>query len=99
MLASNKYSFFGLQNISRNINNISPHPLKSQFYTVKLGFTGVYINFPISAKNRLCKLVRTATSAHNVCFEQKYENYQNFSSESFHFFFFLFGGKILNILG
>ena len=24
-------------------------------------------------------------SAHNLCFEQKYENYQNFSSENFHF--------------
>ena len=25
------------------------------------------------------------TSTHNLCFQQKYENYQNFSSESFHF--------------
>ena len=25
------------------------------------------------------------TSTHNLCFEQKYENYQNFSSESFQF--------------
>ena len=34
-------------------------------------------------------------SIHNlhVCFEQKYEKYQNFSSEKFSFF----GGKILNI--
>ena len=24
-------------------------------------------------------------STHNLCFEQKYENYQNFLSESFHF--------------
>ena len=24
-------------------------------------------------------------SIHNLCFEQKYENYLNFSSESFHF--------------
>ena len=24
-------------------------------------------------------------STNNLCFEQKYENYQNFSSESFHF--------------
>ena len=23
-------------------------------------------------------------STHNLCFEQKYENYQNFSSENFH---------------
>ena len=26
------------------------------------------------------------TSTHNLCVQQKYENYQNFSSESFHFF-------------
>ena len=25
------------------------------------------------------------TGTHNLCFEQKYENYLNFSSESFHF--------------
>ena len=24
-------------------------------------------------------------STHNLCFEQKYEKYQNFSSENFHF--------------
>ena len=24
-------------------------------------------------------------STHNLCFEQKYENYQNFLSENFHF--------------
>ena len=30
--------------------------------------------------------------------EQKYKKkYQNFLSENFHFFFFLFGGKICNI--
>ena len=32
-------------------------------------------------------------STHNLCFEQKYEKYQNFSSENFQFF----GGKIFNI--
>ena len=26
------------------------------------------------------------TSTHNLCFEQKYEKYQNFLSENFHFF-------------
>ena len=36
-------------------------PLKPHFYIVKLGFTGVYINFLISAqKHRLWVLVRTA---------------------------------------
>ena len=38
-------------------------PLKSHFYIVKLGFTGVYIIFLISAqKHRLWVLVRTASS-------------------------------------
>ena len=37
-------------------------PLKPHFYTVKLGFTGVYIIFLISAqKHRLRVLVRTAS--------------------------------------
>ena len=66
-------------------------PLKLHFYSVKLGFTGVYINFLISVQNidcgtrynRLTEMVLIST--HNLYFEQKYENYQNFSSESFHF--------------
>ena len=29
-------------------------PLKPDFYTVELGFTGVYINFLISAQNKDC---------------------------------------------
>ena len=32
--------------------------------------------------NRLAEAVLTST--HNLCFEQKYENYQNFLSENFH---------------
>ena len=40
--------------------NFDPH--KPHFYIVKLGFTGVYIIFLISAqKHRLCVLVRTAS--------------------------------------
>ena len=59
-------------------------PLKPHFNIVKLGFTVVYIIFIISAqKHRLLVLVRTAsavlTSTHNLCFEQKYEKYENFS--------------------
>ena len=38
-------------------------PLNPHFYMVKLGFTGVYIIFLISAQN------------HRLCFEQKYEKY------------------------
>ena len=65
-------------------------PLKPHFYTVKLGFAWIYINILISAqKHRLWLLVRTTSlmyppSTNNLCFEQKYENYQNFLSESFH---------------
>ena len=33
--------------------------------------------------NRLVEAVLTST--HNLCFEQKYEKYQKFSSENFHF--------------
>ena len=37
-------------------------PLKPHFYIVKLGFTGVYMIFLVSAqKHRLCVLVRTAS--------------------------------------
>ena len=34
-------------------------------------------------KNRLVEAVLRST--HNLCFEQKYEKYPNFSSENFHF--------------
>ena len=52
-------------------------PLKPHFYIVKLGFTGVYISFLISAqKHRLWVLAEAVlTSTHNPCFEQKYEKY------------------------
>ena len=63
-------------------------PLKPHFYIVKLGFTGVYIIFLISAQKHrlwvLCEAVQTST--HNLCFEQKYEKYLNFLSENFQFF-------------
>ena len=79
-------------------------PLKPHFYIVKLGFTGVYIIFLISAHNIDCGYSlelpwrgssneypqsmfdeAVLTSTHNLCFEQKYEKYQNFLSENFHF--------------
>ena len=80
-------------------------PLKPHFYIIKLGFTGVYISLLISAQiHRLWVLVRSAlvrlflgeavlTSTHNLCFDQKYEKYQNFLSENFHFF----DGEIFSI--
>ena len=46
-------------------------PLKPHFYIVKLGFTGVYIIFLISAEAIL-------TSTHNLCFQQKYEKLSKF---------------------
>ena len=57
----------------------------------KLGFTRVYIIFFISAqnidcdtrKNRLAEAVLTST--HNLCFEQKCEQYRVFLSEKFQF--------------
>ena len=70
------------------------YPLKLHFYKVKLGFTGVYIIFLISArKHSFWVLVRTAlprrvptiyvlTGTHNICFKQKCENIR--------VFFFLF---------
>ena len=48
-------------------------PLKPHFYIIKLGFTGVYIIFLISAqRHRLWVLEAVLTSTHNLCFEQKY---------------------------
>ena len=66
-------------------------PLKPHFYIVKLGFTGVYVIFLISSKNIDCGYSLEpprrggSNEYHNLCFEQKYEKYQNFSSEKFHF--------------
>ena len=62
-------------------------PLKPHFYIVKLEFTGVYVILLISAqKHRLLVLGEAVlTSTHNLCFEQKYEKYQSFSSENFQF--------------
>ena len=66
-------------------------PLQPHFYIVKLGSTGVYIIFLISAqRHRLWVLVRTAW---NMKYGQKYEKFQTFLSENFSFF----GSKILNI--
>ena len=61
------------------------YPLKPHFYTVKLGFTGVYIIFLISAQKHILYVLVRVTSTHNLCFEQKHEKYQNFLSENFHF--------------
>ena len=56
------------------------YPLKPHFYIVKLGFTGVYIIFLISAQKQVVAEA-VLTSTHNLCFEHKYEKYQSFLSE------------------
>ena len=74
-------------------------PLKPHFYIVKLWFTGVHISFHISAQNIDCGYSLEpprrggSNESHNLCFEQKYEKYQNFYLKIFIFF----GGKIFNI--
>ena len=63
-------------------------PLEPHFYIVKLELTGVYIIFSyFCSKHRLWVLVRTASlkSTRNLYFEQKYEKYQSFLPENFHF--------------
>ena len=70
-------------------------PLKPHFYTVKLGFIGVYIDFLISAlKHRLWVLVRTVSSGGSNKYSQSM-----FWAEIRKLlkFFIFFGGKILNI--
>ena len=74
-------------------------PLKPHFYIVKLGFTGVYIIFLISAQKIDCSYSLEpprqsgSNEYHNLYFEQKYDKYQNFLSENFQFF----GGEIFYI--
>ena len=58
-------------------------PLKPHFYLVKLGFTGVYIIFLISAqKHSLWVLVRVSTI---YVLSRNIKKYQSFSSENFQF--------------
>ena len=66
-------------------------PREPHFYIVKLGFTGVYIIFLISAQNIDCGYSLEpprrggSNEYRNQCFEQKYEKYQSFLSENFQF--------------
>ena len=53
-------------------------PLRPHFYVAKLGFTGIYIIFLISAKNIDCGY---SLEPPRRSLEQKYEKYQNFLSE------------------
>ena len=66
-------------------------PLKPHFYIAKLGFTRVYIIFLISAqKHRLWYSLEPPRQGGSneypqSMFEEKFEKYQNFLSENFHF--------------
>ena len=84
-----KFFDFRQKKINENINLPSRKhayiiltPLKPHFYIVKLGFTGVYIIFLISAQNIDCGY---SLEPPHLCFVQKYEKYQNYLSENFHF--------------
>ena len=69
-------------------------PLKPHFYIVKLGFTGVYIIFVISAqKHRLWVLVRTTRRPTIYVLSRNMKKFRFFLSEKLP----LFGGKIFNI--
>ena len=83
-----------LQSITKTcLYNLTP------FYIVKLGFTGIYNIFLISAQNIECGYSlepprRGGPNEYpNLWFEQKQEKYQNFLSENFHFL----GDKIFSI--
>ena len=74
-------------------------PLKPHLYIVKLGFTGVYIIFIISAqKYRLWVLVRTEPSRRggsNECPQSMFLSRKNIRNYIRKFSFF--GGKIFNL--
>ena len=56
------YHYYFSDIMKTRLYNRNCDPLKPHFYIVKLGFTGVYINFLISAQiHRLWVLVRTAS--------------------------------------
>ena len=65
--------------LSRN-KKINVYPSKPQFCYVKVGLKGVNIILLYC-----CLGEAVLTSTHNLCFEQKYEKYQNFLSENFIF--------------
>ena len=70
--------------------------LKPHFYVVKLGFTGVYTTFLISAQKIDCgyslEMPREAVlmSTHNLCFEHYMKKYQHFYLKIFRFWWLNF---------
>ena len=79
---------------------LSSHTVQTYFYIIfvflyifcKDSETGDTLKCITTTKTRLYNMTllnpeAVPTSAHNLCFEQKYEKYQNFLSEIFSFFF------------
>ena len=83
------------------------NPLKPHFYIVKLGFTGIYIIFLISAQNLDCGYSleppqRGGSNEYPLCFEQKYKKYRSFLSENFQFLemkFFIYLNRRVFVMG
>ena len=82
------------QETSRKHAYIMLTPLKPHFYIVKLGFTGVYIIFLISAQtHRLWYSLepprrgRSNEYSQSMFLSRNMKKYQNFLSEDFQFFF------------
>ena len=66
--------------------SIPSHPQKVQSSVLHYKDTPIQILKNFTTKNRVFRYSGEAvlTSYHNLCFEQKYENYQNLLSENFH---------------
>ena len=73
-------------------------PLTPHFYTVKRGFTGVYIIVSYFAlKHRLWVLVRTEAvlmCSHNQCFEKKIRKTSYFSSDYDLIYSYILHGRV-----
>ena len=94
LLTDKSFSYLSRRTVSSLITKTRLYnfdPLKPHFYIVKLGFTGLYIIFLISAQNIDCEYSLEPPSRggsneyHNLCFVQKYEKYPSFLSENFQF--------------
>ena len=76
-----------------NANSVDPdqmlHVAASDLGQLCLSVT----HFGVSQPNWLVMHLHPSMSTHNLCFEQKYEKYQNFLSEKLPFF----GGKIFSV--
>ena len=76
-------------------------PIKPHFYIVKLGFTGVYIIFLISAQNhKLWVFIRNALASRGCSNKSPQSMFLSRNMKNIRIFiwkFSFFGGKIFNI--